>query len=184
LPQFHNSVAILADYAHSLVQRGQFSQAAEKMLKAFDISPAMLKYLEEAIYFYGLAGHFHRVGDLLKTWDKLSPLLHHPFSKLACEMIDFMDKKNVEDVLLENLINVAISVLLQNQRPVLPYQFHISLKEDEESQWVHYGIPVCDISEAEIVKLDFELVDSLVEANLPVNLTGCFVTSYEALGVK
>lgn len=174
----------LANKASSLVAQGQFTLAAEQWLKAFQLSPAVLKYLDQAIYFYGLAGHFQRVGELLNLWETYNPQQPHRFAALAPQVMRFMEAKQVGDVQLEGLINLAISILLQNRLPVLPAQFNLSLVAAEESQWYHYGIPVSDLSVEDMVKLDLELINSLTKTNLPVNLAGYFITLFEAFGVE
>lgn len=182
--KYFDSSSKLANEASSLIERGQFSRAAEQWLKVFQLSPTVLKYLDQAIYLYGLAGHFHRVVELLNTWETYSPQQPHRFANLAPQVRRFMDAKQVEDIQLEGLINLAMTILLQNRLPVLPALFNLSLMEDEESQWYHYGIPVSDLSVEDMVKLDLELVNSLTKTNLPVNLAGYFVTLFEAFGVE
>jgi hypothetical protein len=183
-PLRSTSATKLANEATSLTGQGQFSRAAKQWLTAFEMSPTRLKYLDEAIYCYGLAGHFQRVAELLNTWKIYSPTQSHRFGELAPQMSSFMAERQVGDVQLEGLINIAVAVLLRHQLPVLPELFNLSLDEDEESQWYHYGIPVSGLSVDEIVELDLELVDCLMKANLPINLAGYFIILFEAFGVE
>jgi hypothetical protein len=174
----------LANKASFLVEQGQFSRAAEQWLQAFQLSPTVLKYLDQAIYFYGLAGHFHRATELLNTWKIYSPQQPHRLAELAPQMIRFMEAKQVGEVQLEGLINLAISILLQNRLPVLPEQFNLSLVTDEESQWFHYGIPVYQISVEKNVEMDFELANRSVDECSPQVFQGGFVAMFEVLGVE
>lgn len=175
-------VHIITLYAKCLTPFGLFSQAAELKRQAFDLSQGALNYLEEAIHFYGLAGRFHQVGELLKTWDKMSPDKAHQFSQLAGKVIDFMDEKNVSDADLEGLINIALSLLRQHELSIAAPQINISLLEDEDGKWLHYGIPLYDLSVEEMVDLDFELADRIAEEKLSANLTGYFVPTFEIIG--
>ncbi len=181
----NKSAAQLAEDAASLVKRGQFSRAAGQWLKLFEhSSPTKLKYLDEAIYFYGLAGHFQRAAELLKRRESYRPKQPHPFAKLAPQVRRFMAEKQVDDVQLEGLINLAMSILLQNRLPVLPNQFHLAMLEDGEGQWFHYGVPVYEISVEKNVEMDFELANRSVDECSPQVFQGGFVVTFEVLGVE
>jgi tetratricopeptide (TPR) repeat protein len=171
---------ILMLYAKCLTRYGFFPQVADLMYQAYRLSP-ILNYLDDAIYFYGLAGHFHQVTSLLKTWDKVSPVRAHRFSQLAGEVLKFMDERNVSDADLEGLITIALLLLRQHKLSIAASMINISLLEDEDSQWFHYGIPLRESVE-KMVELDFELADNIAEENLPVNLTGYFVPTFEMVG--
>jgi hypothetical protein len=174
----------LANEATSLTGQGQFSRAAQQWLTAFEMSPTRLKYLDEAIYCYGLAGHFQRVAELLNIWKIYSPTQSHRFAELASQMSRFMAERQVGDVQLEGLINIAVAVLLRHQLPVLPELFNLSLDEDEESQWFYYGIPVYEISVEQNVEMDFELANRSVDECSPQVFQGGFVAMFEVLGVE
>jgi len=171
---------ILMLYAKSITRYGFFSQAADLMHQAYHLSP-ILNYLDDAIQFYGLAGHFHQVTSLLKTWNNLSSNQTHRFSQLAEEVVTLMDERNVSDADLEGLINIALLLLRQQKFSIVASQINISLSEDENSRWFHYGIPLRESVE-KTVELDFELADNLAEEKLPVNLTGYFVPTFEMVG--
>ncbi len=169
---------ILMLYANCLTPFGRFSQAAQLMLQADDASPK-INYLNDAIYFYGLAGRFHQVVELLRNWEERYPNDQHQFSQLAPKIMTFMDEKKVSDTDLAGLINSVFSLL--NQHPLaISQNIIITLPEDEESQWLHYGIPVFDLSVENMVMLDFELADKLVDENFPTHLMGYFVPSFES----
>jgi hypothetical protein len=64
----------------------------------------------------GLAG---RVGELLKTWDEVSPTKVHKFSKEARNIIAFMDEQRVNDDDLEGLIDIAMLLTFQIPKYVI-----------------------------------------------------------------
>jgi tetratricopeptide (TPR) repeat protein len=171
---------ILMLYAKCLTPYGFFLQVADFHHQAYCLSP-ILDYLDEAIYFYGLAGHFHQVVSKLQTWNQVNPQVAHRFSQLAGKVVKLMDERNVSDADLERLINVVLSQLRQHKLSIAASQFNISLLEDEDSQWFHYGIPLHESVE-KMVALDFELADRIAEEKLPVNLTGYFVPTFEMVG--
>lgn len=172
----------LATYAKSLTLFGWFSKAADLMLKAYELSPTTLNYLDEAIYFYGLTGHFHRVSELLTKWDKQNPHHQHRFSPISQQIIEFMDEKNVTDNELAKLIDIALSLLRQHRLTIATSQINISLPEEDNSQWFYYGIPLQQaLSVENMVALDFELADKMTEANLSARLSAYFVTMFERI---
>jgi tetratricopeptide (TPR) repeat protein len=171
---------ILMLYAKCLTPYGFWEQVADFHHQAYRLSP-LKNYLDDAIYFYGLAGHFHQVASKLKTWDKVSPQVAHRFSQLAGDVVKFMDERNVSDADLERLINVALLLIRQHKLSIAASMINISLLEDEDSQWFHYGIPLHESVE-KMVELDFELADRIAEEKLPVNLTGYFVPTFEMVG--
>jgi len=168
---------ILMLYAKCLTPYGFFSQVADFHHQAYRLSP-ILNYLDDAIYFYGLAGHFHQVALLLRTWDKVSPHKAHRFSQLAEDIVKFMDERNVSDADLEELITIALLLLRQHKLSIAASQINISLLEDEDSLWFHYGIPLHESVE-KMVELDFELADNIADKKLPVKITGYFVPTFE-----
>jgi hypothetical protein len=172
----------LAIYAKSLTLFGQFIQAADLMHKAFELSPSTLSYLDDTIYFHGLAGHFHQVGELLKLWDKQNTNKTHRFSQLSQEIIQFMDAKNVTDTDLEKLLSIALSLLRQHHLTIVTSQTDISLLEEENSQWFHYGIPIQQALPVEkMVALDFELADKMADESLSPTLSAYFVIMFERM---
>lgn len=181
ITSFSNQHAFsLAVYAKSLMLFGLFSRAADLMHKAFELSPTTLNYLDDAIYFYGLAGHFHQVEKLLKIWDKQNINQTHRFSSIAPSVIELMDDKNVSDTDLEKLINIALSLLQPHNLTVMTSQINISLREEENDKWFYYGIPISQkLSVEEIVELDCELADSMAEKELSPMLSAYFVTFFE-----
>ena len=84
----------------------------------------------------------------------------------------------MSDADLERLITIAILLLRQHKLSIAASQINISLLEDEDSQWFHYGIPLCESVE-KMVALDFELADNIADEKLPVNITGYFVPTFE-----
>jgi hypothetical protein len=172
----------LATYAKSLTLFGWFSQAADLMLKAYELSPTTLNYLDEAIYFYGLTGYFHQVNELLKKWDKQNSHQPHRFSPMSPQIIQFMDEKKVTDNELNQLIHIALSLIRQHRLTIVTSQINISLPEEDNSQWFYYGIPLQQsLSVEKMVALDFELADKMTEANLSATLSAYFVTMFERI---
>jgi len=154
---------ILRLYTQCLTPFGFFSQAADLMYQAYHFSP-VLNNLDDTIHFYGLAGHFHQVVELLKT-------------------MTFMDERKVSDADLEGLIEIALSILRQHKLSISVPQINLSLLEDEESQWFHYGIPLRESVEvAKIVELDFELANRSVDECPPQIIQGGFVPMFEVVG--
>jgi hypothetical protein len=157
-----------------------FSSRRLVMRQAFEFSPMACLYLDQTIHFYGLAGRFHQVGELLKTWDEVSPAKVHKFSKEARNIIAFMDEQHVSDDDLEGLIDIAMSIVRQNKLTVMPEKIEIDLFYGEEP-WFHYGIPRHE-SMAKVVDFNFELVDRSVYECPPQIIKGNFVPSFEAVG--
>jgi len=180
---FSNQHAVsLAIYAKSLTLFGWFSQAANLMLKAYELSPTTLNYLDEAIYFYGLTGHFHRVSELLKTWDKQNPYQPHQFSSITPQIIELMNDKKVTDDELNQLIHIALSLLQKYRLTIATSKINISLPEEDDSQWFYYGIPLQQtLSVEKMVALDFELADKMAEEELSATLSAYFVTMFERI---
>jgi hypothetical protein len=172
----------LATYAKSLTPFGSFSKATDLMLKAYELSPTNLNYLDEAIYFSGLTGHFHQVSELLKTWNKQNREKPHRFSSITPKIIELMDDKQVTDHELSQLIDIALNLLRQHRLTIATSQIKISLPEEDNSQWFYYGIPLQqNLSVENMVALDFELADKMTEANLSATLSAYFVTLFERL---
>jgi len=172
----------LALYAKSFTLFGWFAQAADLMLKAYELSSTTLKYLDDAIYFYGLTGHFHQVSELLQKWNQQNPHQQHRFSLIYPQIIEFMDEKKVTDHDLAKLIQIALSLLRQHRLTIATYKINISLPEEDNSQWFYYGIPLQQtLSVEKMVALDFELADKMAEANLSATLSAYFVTMFERL---
>ncbi|HID99601.1 MAG TPA: hypothetical protein EYP59_04840 [Thiotrichaceae bacterium] len=173
---------ILRLYTQCLTPFGFFSQAADLMYQAYHFYP-VLNYLDDTIHFYALAGHFHQVVELLKTWHQVSPDKAHRFSQLAEEVMTFMDERKVSDADLERLIEIALSILRQHKLSINVPQINLSLLEDEESLWFHYGIPLRESVEvAKIVELDFELANRSVDECPPQIIQGGFVPMFEVVG--
>jgi hypothetical protein len=105
----------------------------------------------------------------------------HPFSQLARDVIEFMDEKNVSDADLEGLINLSMTILRQYQLSIAA-PINISLLEDEDGKWFHYGIPLHELSVEKMVELDFELADKIADEKLSTNLTAYFLPTFEMLG--
>jgi tetratricopeptide (TPR) repeat protein len=170
---------ILTLYAKCLTPFGLFAQAAELMSQAYYFSHH-LDFLADAIQFYGLAGRFHQVADLLKTWEQVSPNKTHPFSNDALKIMAFMDEQQVSDDDLQGLIDLAMSILRQNQLTVVPEQIEVDLYADESSQWFHYGILLHESVE-KVVKMDAELADKTVEECPSQIIKGGFVPLFKAM---
>jgi tetratricopeptide (TPR) repeat protein len=113
-------------YANCLTPFGLFSHAANLMHQAYDFYNN-LEFLAATIHCYGLAGRFHQVGELLKMWDKMSPTTTHQFAQLSENIIEFMDAQQVSDDDLQRLIEIAMSILRQNQLTVVPESIEIDL---------------------------------------------------------
>jgi len=171
---------ILTLYAKGLIPFGLFAQAATLMAQAYHFYQN-LEYLADAIQFYGLAGRFHQASELLKIWAKVCPDKVHPFSHLAAKIMAFMDEQQVNDDDLQGLIDLALSILRQNQLTIVPEQIEVDLYADESSQWFHYGILLHESVE-KIVAMDSELADKAVEECPPQIIRGGFVPLFKAVG--
>jgi len=166
-------------YAKCLAPFGLFSQAADLMHQAYNFCNNV-EFFADTIHLYGLAGRFHQVGELLKTWDKVSPLEQHQFSQLADNVIAFMDKQQVSDDDLQGLVDIAMSILRQNQLTVTPEKIEIELFYGEEL-WFHYGIPLYEPMK-KVVDWNFELADRSVYECPSQIIKGNFAPSFEAVG--
>jgi uncharacterized protein YdhG (YjbR/CyaY superfamily) len=167
----------LSIYAKSLIPFGLFSQAADLMFNAYKLSNNNT-HLEDAIHFYGLAGCFHKAGELLKSLNSIDKLKSY---QMTPAIIKFMDKQHVSDNDLERLINLTISILVKHHKTISPDQIEIDLYRDEESQWFHYGISLYD-SVDKIIEMNNELVDKSVE-ECPIQvIQGGFVPVFKVLG--
>jgi hypothetical protein len=172
----------LIEQSNEAKQKGFFSKAAELMHQAYHFSQA-LNDLDDTIYYYGLAGHFHQVALLLKIWDEVSFDKAHRFSRLAGEAVKFMDEQNVNDADLEGLINIAMSILRQNHFSITPKQIEIDFLADESSRWFHYGIPLHEsVIVAKLVEMDFELAERSVDECPLQIIRGGFVPMFEVVG--
>ncbi len=167
-------------YANCLTPFGLFSQAANLMHQAYDLYNN-LDFLAATIHCYGLAGRFHQVGELLKMWDEMSPATAHQFALQSGNIIEFMDAQQVSDDDLQGLIEIAMSILRQNQLTVVPESIEIDLYSGDNYVWFHYGIPLYE-SVDKIFEMDSELAAISVEKCPPQIIQGGFVPLFKAIG--
>ncbi len=164
IEDFSRKPDLLASYAESLARVGHFSHAAELMLEAYYLSPSTLHYLDNAIHLCSIVGRFQFIGELLRIWTKIYPYQAHQFANRTHQIIQWMEENKVTDNNLEELINLALSILQHHCILVSPQQIDISL--DQETQKLFYKIRLSEKKET-ILELTTELVQKIIATHLP-----------------
>ncbi|NJO17969.1 MAG: hypothetical protein HC877_20255 [Thioploca sp.] len=164
IENFSRKPELVASYAESLARVGYFSLAAELMLEAYYLSPSTLNYLDKAIQLCGIVGRFYFVGELLRIREKINRRPAHPFANNAEKIIQWMKKTKVTDEQLEEIINLALSLL--QQYPILIAPRHVEISLDEDQQKFYYKIHLAERTET-IFEITTQLTQQIIAAGLP-----------------
>lgn len=163
------------DYAVSLFNIGQFSEAIGYAEKVKDADPIII--LEFLIESSGVAGHFKDSMKWISEWKKINPNKKHRVEDLTKQTISLMKENETSSEDVERLQKLAHSLLLENNMHITKKR--IEVLEDEESRWLSYMI-LLDEPVSEIVDLNEELAERMAEENLPSNLTSNVVIMYSS----
>lgn len=164
------------DYAVSLFNIGQFSEAIGYAKKVKDANP--ISILEFLIESSGVAGHFSDSMKWIGEWKKINPNKKHRVEELTKQIISLMKENKTLSKDVDRLQKLAHSILLENNMHITKKRMEIL--EDEESKWLSYMI-LMDEPVSEIVDLNEELAERLAEENLPSNLTSNVVIMYSSV---
>lgn len=169
---------IIANYSASLGFLGFFSEAADLILKAYNLAPDDLAILENAVVYNRLAGRFHQASELISAWEKMNSGKSHQHGII--NTIGFLDERHVKDADLEKLVHVTVTILHEHKIYIRPQHVNDFLSEDEDGRYFEYWVALKEPVDR-VIELNSELSERMIDECPDVILTGDFVALYEAV---
>lgn len=166
---------IYINYFNCLIKLGYISAGFDIVLTASKIFFNNLKVISESIDYAIFAGHYKLAQELIGKFHKLSPNNQLPEE----ELVDFAQKRNLNEAEIQKYISIAMEVFhhLQNPAKVI-IKMRGEIFADEESEWTQLGIWIDNISVEELADITFNLCDALAEENFSLEITSQFLVSY------
>jgi len=154
-----------ANYGHALARLNFAAEARDQLMRAVQLDPSNLIFLNAAIAAFVETGKFSGALELIERFNRLSPSKPSGFTQDVTDALAFIRAHSLSESEIETLLEQARGVL--HSAGAYANKFNQSIVSDEDSTWLNYDLILAEPVER-VVELNTVLCRRLASLEPPL----------------